>query len=229
MIEGRRGKARRGAGVEPSSDAGSSDDARRITAMLAAALERRSPRSAARVACGLAVAVLAVDASVGFQISFLSLYAVPVALAAWAAPPRVAYTLAAVAVIIPVPLSAFAGEPVGSAVLWSIFSNFALLGVIVTLLITLKRRLSDEAAFMATDALTGLLMRGSFIASLDAELARAGPLDSIPQFFRGVAIPYRNGGLNDNRSPVQRFINKVDGTPADLDSPFQGLPLGVKP
>ncbi len=41
------------------------------------------------------------------------------------------------------------------------------------LLTTLRRRLSDEAAFVATDTLTGLLSRGSFIEQLDAELSRA--------------------------------------------------------
>ena len=64
-------------------------------------------------------------------------------------------------------------EPTGWVVVGSLFLNFVLIGAVVTLLITLKRRLSDEAAFVATDALTGLMNRGSFIARLDAELARA--------------------------------------------------------
>jgi diguanylate cyclase (GGDEF)-like protein len=42
------------------------------------------------------------------------------------------------------------------------------------MLATLKSRLSDETAFVATDTLTGLLNRGSFTFRLDAELARAG-------------------------------------------------------
>ena len=125
------------------------------------------------MAFGLVVAVGTAEASSGFQLSPLSLYAAPVALAAWAATPRTAYALAAVAAILPTPVSALAGQPIGWAAVWSVFSNFALLGIIVMLLTTLKRRLSDEAAFVATDTLTGLLSRGSFLEQLDAELSRA--------------------------------------------------------
>ena len=64
-------------------------------------------------------------------------------------------------------------EPVGWVVIGSLFLNVVLICVVVMLLVTLKRRLSDEAAFVATDELTGLMNRGSFIARLDAELARA--------------------------------------------------------
>jgi diguanylate cyclase (GGDEF)-like protein len=77
------------------------------------------------------------------------------------------------AVTLPRAFSALEGEPIGWTVIWSIFSDFVLLGIIVMLLTTLKHRLSNDAAFMATDTLTGLLNRGSFIARLDAELARA--------------------------------------------------------
>ena len=122
---------------------------------------------------GLVAALGTVEASSGFETSLLALYAVPIALAAWAATPRTAYTLAAVAVTLPTPFSVLAGEPIGWAVIWTVFSNFLLLGIIVMLLVTLKRRLSDEAAFVATDTLTGLLNRGSFIVRLDSELARA--------------------------------------------------------
>ena len=140
---------------------------------LAASLQGWPPRTAARVAFGLVVAVGTAEALSGFEVSLLSLYAVPVALAAWAVTPRTAYTLAAVAVTLPTPFAALAGEPIGWAVIWSVLSNFVLLGIIVMLLTTLRRRLSDEAAFVATDTLTGLLNRGSFIAQLDAELTRA--------------------------------------------------------
>ena len=58
-------------------------------------------------------------------------------------------------------------------IIWSILSNFVLLGIIVLLLTRLKRRRSAEAALVATDTLTGLPNRGSFMAGLDAELARA--------------------------------------------------------
>ena len=140
---------------------------------LAASLQGWPPRAAARVAFGLVVAVGTAEALSGFEVSLLLLYAVPVALAAWAVTPRAAYTLAAVAVTLPTPFAALAGEPIGWAVIWSVLSNFVLLGIIVMLLTTLRRRLSDEAAFVATDTLTGLLNRGSFIAQLDAELTRA--------------------------------------------------------
>lgn len=140
---------------------------------LAASLQGWPPRTAARAAFGLVVAVGTADVLSGFEVSLLSLYAVPVALAAWAVSSRTAYTLAAVAVTLPTPFAALAGAPIGWAVLWSVLSNFVLLGIIVMLLITLRRRLSDEAAFVATDTLTGLLNRGSFVARLDAELTRA--------------------------------------------------------
>ena len=140
---------------------------------LAASLQGWPPRAAARVAFGLVVAVGTAEALSGFEVSLLLLYAVPVALAAWAITPRTAYTLAAVAVILPTPFAALAGEPIGWAVIWSVLSNFVLLGIIVMLLTTLRRRFSDEAAFVATDTLTRLLNRGSFIAQLDAELTRA--------------------------------------------------------
>ena len=140
---------------------------------LAASLQGWPPRTAARVAFGLFVAVGTAEALSGFEVSLLSLYAVPVALAAWAVTPRTAYTLAAVAVTLPTPFAALAGEPIGWAVIWSVLSNFVLLGIIVMLLTTLRGRLSDEAAFVATDTLSGLLNRGSFIAQLDAELTRA--------------------------------------------------------
>ena len=140
---------------------------------LAASLQGWPPRAAARAAFGLVVTVGTAEALSGFEVSLLLLYAVPVALAAWAVTPRTAYTLAAVAVTLPTPFAALAGEPIGWAVIWSVLSNFVLLGIIVMLLTTLRRRLSDEAAFVATDTLTGLLNRGSFIARLDAELTRA--------------------------------------------------------
>jgi len=122
---------------------------------------------------GLVVAVGAAEIRSGFEPSLLSVYLIPVALAAWAARPRTAYALAAAAATLPAPFSALAGEAIGGAVIWSVLSNFALLAILVLLLTTLRRRLSDEAVFAATDSLTGLLNRGSFITRLDAELARA--------------------------------------------------------
>jgi diguanylate cyclase (GGDEF)-like protein len=122
---------------------------------------------------GLVAAVGAVEISLGFETSLLALYALPIALAAWGAMPRTAYVLAAVAVALPTPFAVLSGDAIGGAVIWSVSSNFVLLGIIVLLLSTLRRRLSDEAAFAATDALTGLLNRGSFIARLDGELTRA--------------------------------------------------------
>ena len=164
---------RLGSDVGDSPAEGSSDAAREVAARLAAFVESWSSRTAAQVSIGLVFAVGAVEISTGFEPSLLPLYVIPVALAAWAARPRTAYALAAVAVLLPTPFAALAGEPIGWAVLWSVLSNFVLLGIIVMLLTTLRRRLSNEAAFVATDTLTGLLNRGSFIARLDAELTRA--------------------------------------------------------
>jgi GGDEF domain-containing protein len=125
------------------------------------------------VAFGLVVAVGTAEASLGFEPSVLALYAVPIALAAWAGVPRLSYALAAVAVTLPMPFSVLEGEPIGWALIWSVSSNFVLLGIIAMVFSTLRRRLSDQAAFVATDALTGLPSRGPFMLQLDAELARA--------------------------------------------------------
>ena len=173
MIAGTGRRARRGDEVEHPLVERSSDAAHRVTARFASFLESLPSRTVARVSIGLVFTVGAVEISSGFEPSLLSLYVIPVALSAWAVRPRTAYALAAVAATLPVPFSALAGEPIGWAVIWSVFSNFVLLGIIVMLLTTLRRRLSDEAAFVATDTLTGLLNRGSFITRLDAELTRA--------------------------------------------------------
>jgi len=125
------------------------------------------------VAFALILAIGTADVSSGFEFSMLALYAVPVSLAAWAWTTRGAYALAAVAVILPTGTVALAGDPIGWANAWSVSGNFALLGVIVVLLTTLRRRLSDQADLVATDTLTGLLSRGSFIEQLDTELSRA--------------------------------------------------------
>ena len=126
------------------------------------------------VVFGLVVAVGTAEVSLGFEPSLLALYAAPIALAAWAGAPLIAYALAAVAVTLPVPFSVLDGEPVGWALVWSVSSNLVLLGIIAMLFSSLKRRLSDQAAFVTTDTLTGLPTRGSFMLQLDAELARAG-------------------------------------------------------
>ena len=164
---------RRAADAEDSPGVSSSGATGRVGAGLIAHLESWPPKTAARVALALVFAVGAAEISSGFEPSLLSLYAIPVALAAWAASPRTAYGLAAVAVILPTPFSVLAGEPIGGAITWSVLSDFVLLGIIVMLLVTLRRRLTDEATFAATDTLTGLLSRGSFIARLDGELSRA--------------------------------------------------------
>ena len=160
--------------MEDPSAGESANKAHPITARLAVFVTSWSPKVAGGgVAFGLVVAVGTAEASSGFETSLLALYAVPIALAAWATTPRTAYTLAAVAVTLSIPFKAFAGEAIGWAVLWSVSSNFVLLGIIVMLFATFKRRLSDEIAFVATDTLTGLLNRGSFTFRLDAELARS--------------------------------------------------------
>ena len=131
------------------------------------------PKIVGWVAFGLVVAVATAESSLGFETPLLVLYAVPIGLAAWVAAPSAAYVLAAIAAMLPTPFSVLAGEPVGWAVMWSIASNFVVLGIITMLFVTLKRRLSDEAAFVATDTLTGLPNRGSFMVQLDAELTLA--------------------------------------------------------
>jgi len=138
------------------------------------------------VAFGLVVAVGTAEASLGFEPSLLALYAGPIALAAWAGAPPLPYALAAVAATLPMPFSLLEGEPIGWALVWSVSSNFVLLGIIAMLFSSLKRRLSDEAAFVTTDTLTGLLTRGSFMRQLDAELARAA------RYGRAFTLAYRD-------------------------------------
>jgi len=131
-------------------------------------LSSRAVPPGPRRGCPLVWSSRWVEISSGFQPSLLVLYTVPIALAAWAASPRTAYALAAVAVTLPMPFSAL-----GGAIIWNVLSNFVLLGIIVMMLATLRRQLSYESAFVARDTLTGLFDRASFIARLDAELARA--------------------------------------------------------
>ena len=119
------------------------------------------------------IVIVTAQVLLGFEITLIALYVVPAALAAWAGTPRMAYVLAAVAVTFSTAFAALGGESIGWVLMSSALSDFVLFGIIVILLTTLKRRLSDEAAFVATDALTGLPNRGSFIRKLDAELARA--------------------------------------------------------
>lgn len=163
---------RRGTEVEDSPVGEPSHEARRITVALSTLLERCPPRRGARIAGALVIAVGVIEVLSRFEVSLLFLYVVPIALAAWVATRRMAYALVFIAVF-PSLFSVLVGQPAGWGVLWSTSSDLALLGVIVLLLTTLKRRLNDEAAFAATDALTGLPNRGSFIARLDAEIARA--------------------------------------------------------
>ena len=173
MITSRTGRARRGADVEHSSVAVSTDQARPFLARLADFLENWSSRTATWVALALVAAVGTAQMSAGADLSLFSLYTAPIALAAWAATPRVAYGVGAVAVTLQTLSSVLAGVPIGRGTIWNAVSDFVLLAIIVMLLTKLKSRLSDEAAFVATDSLTGLLNHGSFIAQLDAELARA--------------------------------------------------------
>ena len=173
MTAGRGGWLRRGGDAEGPSAKKPSDEALGITARLASFVSSWPSKAAARLAFGLVVAVGTAEALSRFETSLLALYTVPIALAAWASTPRIAYALALLAVTLPATIQAFAGEPIGWMVMWSVSYNFVLLGIIVMLISVLKNRLSDEADFAATDTLTGLLNRGSFIVRLDSELARA--------------------------------------------------------
>ena len=140
---------------------------------------------------GLIVILGALDLLVGPTFSLLPLYAGPIALAAWLARPGVAYVLALLAALtlVGVPLliggALVGGALIGGAliggtqdsalILWNIASVALLLLLLLVawLAARLTRRLADEASFAATDALTQLLNRGSFIVRLDAELARS--------------------------------------------------------
>jgi diguanylate cyclase (GGDEF)-like protein len=164
---------RLGTEVEDSAVGEPSREVRRIAARLATLLERCSPAGGTRIAGVLVIAAVIIEVVSRLDVSLLFLYVAPVALAAWVATPRTAYALVFIAVSLPSLFSVLAGRPLGWGLLWSTSSDLALLGVIVLLLTVLKRRLSDEAAFAATDALTGLPNRGSFMARLDAEIARA--------------------------------------------------------
>ena len=150
-----------------------SDEVRRVGGRLVALLERCPPKTTARAALGLVLALIIAETLMAFEAPLLLLYTVPVGLAAWAGSSRTAYALAFLAVALPIPLLVLAGHLMDWVVVWGAFSNFVLLGIIVMLITTLKRRLADEVSFVANDTLTGLPNRGSFMARLDAELARA--------------------------------------------------------
>ena len=97
MIAARGGRVRQGAAVDDSKVEESPDDTLRVTARLGDFLESWSTGLATRVSMGLVAVVGAVEISSGFETSLLALYALPIALAAWATRARTAYTLAAVA------------------------------------------------------------------------------------------------------------------------------------
>ncbi len=178
MIAGRADSVHLGVEADDAPIAGRTAETRRETTWFATALpitllEGWPPRVAEGVAWGLVVTIATAEILSRFELSLISLYAVPVALAAWLATPRLAYALAAFAATFPTAFAVVGGESIGLALLSSALSNFVLLGIIAMLLTALKGRLSNDAAVLATDALTGLLNRGSFIKRLDAELARA--------------------------------------------------------
>ncbi len=110
----------------------------------------------------------------GPTFSLLPLYAGPVVLAAWLARPGIAYAVAVLAALTltGVPLLAGGADDPG-LILWNVASVAVLLLLVGGLTAGLTRRLKEEANFAATDTLTKLLNRGSFIARLDAELARS--------------------------------------------------------
>ena len=137
-------------------------------------LESWPERRVGQVGVGLLFVLGALDLLAGPTLSLLPLYAGPVALVAWLARPRVAYALAVLAALtlVGVPLLTSTGQdPV--LILWNITSVALLLLIVAWLTVTLAKRLTEEASFAATDTLTRLLNRGSFIARLDAELARS--------------------------------------------------------
>ncbi len=122
----------------------------------------------------LVVAVGVADLLIGSALSLLVPYAAAVALLGWLGPPRTAYTIAALSAVLLAAVSILAGGTAAPlVVLWNGLSALGLFLFVAWLTTTLERRVREEAHFAATDALTDLPNRGSFIARLDAELARA--------------------------------------------------------
>ena len=130
-------------------------------------------RRAGRAVVGLVIVLGVLDFVVGPKFSLLPLYAGPVALAAWLARPAVAYALAVLAALTVVGVPFLSGTQDPGPILWNIAAVALLLLVVAWLAVTLVRHLREEASFAATDTLTRLLNRGSFISKLDAELARS--------------------------------------------------------
>ncbi len=137
-------------------------------------LEGWPQRRVGQAGVGLLVVIAVLDLLVGPTFSLLPLYAGAVALVAWLARPGVAYALAVLAALTltGVPLLADGAVDPGP-ILWNVASVALMLLLVGGLTATLTTRLKEEASFAAMDTLTKLMNRGSFIARLDAELARS--------------------------------------------------------
>lgn len=120
------------------------------------------------------VALGVADVLIGPTFSLLVPYAAVVALVGWLGPPRIAYPLAGLATVSLTAASILAGgSSIPAVALWNGLSALGLFLLLAWLTTTLERRVRNDARFAAMDALTELPNRGSFIARLDAELARA--------------------------------------------------------
>ena len=150
------------------------DPAGGLTSRIRESLEAWSEPRVGQVGVASIVVLGLADLVVGPTFSLLPLYAGPVALAAWLARPGVAYALAALAALTLTGVPLLSGETVDPGlILWNVASVAILLTLVAGLGSSLAKRLTEEANFAATDMLTELLNRGSFIARLDAELARS--------------------------------------------------------
>ena len=147
---------------------------RALTSRVRESIEGWPERTVGRIGVGLVVLLGILDFLVGPTLSLLPLYAGPIALAAWLARSGIAYALAVLAALtlVGVPLLTGGTQDPG-LIVWNVASLALLLVVVAWLAAALRGRLREEASFAATDALTQLLNRGSFIARLDAELARS--------------------------------------------------------
>ena len=141
-------------------------------------LEGLPERRVGQVSVLLVVVLGALDFAIGPVFSLLPLYAGPLALAAWLTRPWVAYLLAPLVAVTIAGVPLLHGAPTSGGrsaelILWNAASLALLFLVVAWLVEKLAKRHSSDASLAATDALTQLLNRGSFIAKLDAELARS--------------------------------------------------------
>ncbi len=135
-----------------------------------------APRAWALPMCVVGLVVLGIiDLQTPANLAFWGFYLAPVGCAAWLGGSRAGYGLAMVTAMSAVLIDMATGAGVVSrgALTWNVLQAVAAYSAVAAVVGFLRQRMEEGRRFAAVDPLTGLPNRGSFIAALDAELARS--------------------------------------------------------